>query len=139
VGVTYGKHHVFKGVRTGGSFRHGRTTMETSNDAVVVWIVLRHKSQWENYQLFVYDPANMACVGMWQNTSTHVKTGTDIQAFTLNAFPRRDSKMILRAASWGNGSGMKLAKGQFIVSNPGRGRFRNGSLTRCRTRNPMAT
>ncbi len=122
VGVTYGKHHVFKGIKTAGPFRHGRSTLDTTNNALVVWIESQRKGEnrfGNNYQLFVYDPANTACVGAWQSTSTHVKAGTDVQAFTLNAFPRRDSKIILRVGSWGNGAGMKLAKGQFVISNPG--------------------
>jgi len=124
VGVTYGTHHVFKGLRAPGSFTpHGRTTLNTSNDTVVVWIEAQHKGEnrfgYNNYQLFVYDPENTACVSTWQTTSKHIKAGTDVQAFTLNAYPRRDSKIIVRIGSWGNGGGMKLAKGEFVVSNPG--------------------
>lgn len=122
VGVTYGTHHVFKGIRTPGSFTaHGRTTLNTSNETAVVWIEAQHKGgySWQNYQVFVYDPENTACVSTWQTTSKHIKAGTDVQAFTLNAYPRRDSKIIVRIGSWGNGGGMKLAKGEFVVSNPG--------------------
>jgi hypothetical protein len=122
VGVTYGTHHVFKGIKTVGSFTlHGLTTLNTSNDTAVIWIEAQHKGgySWQNYQVYVYDPDNTACVGTWQTTSKHIKAGADVQAFTLNAFPRRDSKMIVRIGSWGNGGGMKLAKGGFLVPNPG--------------------
>jgi hypothetical protein len=122
-GVTYGKHHVFKGIKTTGVSRHGRATLDSTNDTMVVWIESHRKGSnnqfGNNYQLFVYDMANTACVGTWQSTSSHVKAGTDIQAFTFGAFPRRDSKMILRVGSWGNGGGMKVVKGEFVISNPG--------------------
>src|ERR1700722_9377983 len=123
VGVTYGTHHVFKGIRAPGSFTsHGHASLNSSNDTVVVWIESQRKGEnrfGNNYQLFVYDPANTACVSIYQSLSKQIKAGTGVEAFTLNAYPRRDSKMILRIGSWGNGGGMKLAKGEFVVSNPG--------------------
>jgi hypothetical protein len=120
VSVTYGKHHVFKGVKTTGSRPRGRATLDTTNDTVVVWIKSEHKmSQYPNYQLLVYDSANTACVGAWQRTGNQIKNGVEIMGFALDAFPRRDRKMILRVADWGNGSGMHIAKGEFVVSNPG--------------------
>jgi hypothetical protein len=117
VGVTYGTHHVFKGI-----LGRGRTSLNTSNETAVVWIEAQHKGNgysWQNYQVYVYDPDNTACVATWQSTSKHIKAGADVQAFTLNAYPRRDSKMILRVGSWGNGGGMKIAKGEFVIPNPG--------------------
>lgn len=122
LGVSYGKHHAFKGIKLTGPLRRGRSTLDTTNDTLVVWIESQRKGEnrfGNNYQLFVYDTANTACVGTWQSMSRHVKAGTDIEAFTFNAFPRRDSKMIVRVGSWGNGGGMKLVKGEFVVSNPG--------------------
>src|SRR5215469_301910 len=38
VGVTYGKHHSFKGLKSTGSRQRGRATIDTTNDTVVVWI-----------------------------------------------------------------------------------------------------
>ena len=45
-----------------------------------------------------------------------------IQGFMLDAYPRWDSKMILRAMSWG-GNGQRVAKEQFVVSNPAHASF----------------
>ena len=127
VAVTYGKHHSYKGIKLNqpmnGPFRRGRGMPENTNDTVVVWLEVHHKGGNQNrfgnqYQLFVYDPDNTACVATWQSMNRN-KAGAEIQAFTLNAYPRRSSKMILRIGSWGNGGGMKLAKGQFVVPNPG--------------------
>lgn len=126
VGVEYGKHHVFKGVKTTGSHLHGRTSFDTTNDTLVVWIKSEtphgHDSnqyQWPNYQLMVYDSADTSCVGAGQSSGQQIKNGVYVQGFTLDAFPRREGKMILRVASWGNYGGMRLAKGQFVISNPG--------------------
>jgi hypothetical protein len=119
VGASYGKHHVFKGIKTMGSYRRGRTTLDTTNDTLVVWVEAQHKvNQWGNYQLLVYDTAETACVNSWSQMSSHVKNGVDVQGYVVNAFPRRDSKMILRIMVWGN-NGQRLAKGQFVISNPG--------------------
>ena len=124
VGVDYGKHHVFKGVKTTGAHLHGRTTLDTTNDTLMVWIESErphgHSSNqfWPNYQVMAYDTADTACVASWQSSGQQIKSGVYVQGFTLNAFPRRDGKFILRISSWGN-SGMHMAKGQFVISNPG--------------------
>src|SRR5277367_6376782 len=69
VGVTYGKHHTpptqkkktAAGARRGGQ---GPQTFNTPNDTLVVWMRQEHPAnQWPNYQLFLYDKANTACVG----------------------------------------------------------------------------
>jgi hypothetical protein len=125
VAVSYGKHHVFKGIKTTSSGLHGRLAVDTTNQTLVVWIKSERKSgqwqngQWPNFQLMVYDTANTACVASWQSTGTQIKRGVYVQGYTLNAFPRRDKKMILRVAAWGNMGGMRVAKGQFDISNPG--------------------
>lgn len=120
VGVSYGKHHVFKGVKTTRSHHRGSTTFDTTNDALVVWIKAEHKSsQWFNYQLLVYDRAGTACVGAMQSRSTPVRNGVDIQGFVIDAFPRRDRQIILRVVPWGNGGELEPAKGEFVISNPG--------------------
>ncbi len=119
VGVTYGKHHAFKGLKSTSRTR-GRATLDTTNDTLVVWIEAEYKqNQWPNYQLMVYDPDNTACVAAWQSTGSQVKNGVNIEGFALDAFPRRDSKMILRVSAFGNQGGMQVAKGEFVVANPG--------------------
>src|ERR1700722_15225490 len=118
VGVDYGKHHVFKGVKTTTSHLRGRATLDTTNDTLVIWIEAEKKGmQWPNFQVMVYDTANTACVAAWQSTSQQIKSGVFLEGFSLNAFPRRDRKFMVRIAAWGS-SGMRMAKGQFVISNP---------------------
>jgi hypothetical protein len=126
VGVSYGKHHSFKGLKSTGSRQRGRQTLDTTNDTLVVWIEAQFKqNQWPNYQLFVSDPDNTGCVAAWQRTGNQAGNGVSITGFALDAFPRRDRKMILRVAEWGNQGGTQLAKGEFVVANPGPRSFPN--------------
>jgi hypothetical protein len=122
VGVTYGKHHVAPKIKiAGGSTRSGGgTRIDSTNDTVVVWIEAEHKpNQYPNYQLTVYDKANTACVSTYARTQSQIKNGVDIMGFRLDAFPRRDSKIVLRAMSYGQ-RGQQVSKEQFVVSNPAR-------------------
>jgi len=126
LGVDYGKHHKFpkakiKGLRTGG----GPNSFDTTNDTLVVWILAESKgNQWPNYQLMVYDKAETACVSSWAKNSSQFNKSAYVQGFTLDAYPRWDRKIILRVAAWNNnGGGLKLAKEQFVISNPARGSF----------------
>jgi hypothetical protein len=119
VGVSYGKHHVFKGAKTATGRTRGHAVLDTTNDTLVVWIETEYKpNEWPNYNLLVYDPANTACVGAWQRMGNQIKSGMMIQGFALDAYPRRESKMILRVMAWGM-NGQETAKGQFVISNPG--------------------
>ncbi|HTR42639.1 MAG TPA: hypothetical protein VMH87_13590 [Pseudomonadales bacterium] len=120
LGSSYGKHHSFKGLKSTGSRTRGRLTLDTTNDTLVVWIEAEYKqNQWPNYQLLISDPDNTSCVGAWQSTGNQIKNGVNVEGFTINAFPRRDSKMILRVGAWGNQGGMQIAKDKFVVANPG--------------------
>ena len=121
LGVTYGKHHVAPKIKiAGGRARGGGARIDSTNDTVVVWIEAEHKpNQYPNYELLVYDKADTACVSTWARDQSQVKNGVDIQGFMLDAYPRWDSKMILRVMSWGN-NGQRVSKEQFIVSNPAR-------------------
>jgi hypothetical protein len=120
VGVTYGKHHAFKGIKSASSRQRGRATLDTTNDTLVVWIEAEFKqNQWPNYQLMVYDSDNTACVAAWQSTGSQGGNGVSISGHELDAYPRRDRKMILRVAAWGNQGGRQIAKGEFVVNNPG--------------------
>ena len=124
VGVTYGKHHVAPKIKIGGrSSRSEGAQMDSTNDTLAVWIEAEHKpNQYPNYQLLVYDKANTACVSTYSRTQSQVKNGVEIQGFMFDAYPRRDSKMILRAMSYGQ-RGQQVSKEQFVVSNPARGSF----------------
>ncbi len=122
VGVTYGKHHVAPKIKIpGGRVRSiGGARMDSTNDTVVVWIEAEHKpNQYPNYELMVYDKANTACVSTYARNQSQIKNGVELQGFMLDAFPRWDSKMILRVKSWGN-NGQRVSKEQFFVSNPAR-------------------
>jgi hypothetical protein len=121
LGVTYGKHHVPPKVKiTGGRVRGGGARMDSTNDTAVVWILSEHKAnQYPNYQLMVYDKADTACVSAWARTQSQIKNGMEIQGFALDAYPRWDSKMVLRVMTYGQ-RGQQVSKEQFIVSNPAR-------------------
>jgi hypothetical protein len=124
VGVTYGKHHVAPKITVaGGRARNGGARIDSTNNTVVVWIEAEHKpNQYPNYQLAVYDKANTACASAYARTQSQVKEGVEIQGFMLDAYPRREGKIILRVMSWGN-NGQRTSKEQFVVSNPARGPF----------------
>jgi hypothetical protein len=126
LGVEYGKHHVAPKIKTAnGRARGDNARIDSTNDTLVVWVQSEHKpNQGPNCQLMVYDPANTACVSSWSRMNTQIKNGVDVQGFMLDAFPRRGRKIDLRVAAWNNnGGGMKLSKGQFVISNPARGSF----------------
>ena len=123
VGVTYGKHHVAPKITVAGKTTRGNggARIDSTNNTVVVWIEAETKpNQYPNYQLLVYDKANTACVSTYARTQSQIKNGVNMQGFTLDAYPRWDSKMILRVLSQGSG-GQRIAKEFFVVSNPARG------------------
>jgi hypothetical protein len=121
LGVTYGRHHVAPKMKIAGrSVRRGGTRLDTTNDTLVIWIEAAHKpNRWPNYELLVYDPADTACVSTWARTQSQVNSSVNLQGFMLEAYPRWDRKMILRAMTWGNG-GQRVSQGRFVVSNPAR-------------------
>jgi hypothetical protein len=122
LGVDYGKHHKFPKAATTSRRNGGGGTFDTTNDTLVVWILTDHKpNQWPNYQVVAYDKAETACVTSQSSNSRQVKNGEEIMGVQLNAFPRRDSKIILRIMNYGP-RGEQIAKGQFVVSNPARGK-----------------
>jgi hypothetical protein len=126
VSVTHGRHHVPPKIKiSGGRNRGGGGPIDTTNDSIVVWIESETKkkgpNQWPNSQLFVYDSAETACANSWPRSTSQIKDGVYLQGFLLDAFPRRDSKMLLRVGGWNNvGNGFQVAKGQFVISNPAR-------------------
>ena len=126
VGVEYGKHHKYPAVKTKSGVRRGNggpSSFDTTNDSPVVWILEEYKSnQWPNYQLFVYDSAETACVGNWgRNSLRQVNQTEAISGIQLDAYPRWDRKIVLRVGAWNNaGGGMQEAKGEFVISNPAR-------------------
>jgi hypothetical protein len=125
LGVEYGKHHKFPTVKVKTTERHGGgpTSIDTTNDTLVVWILQEHKlRQYPNYQVMVYDKAATACVGNWGNGNMrHIKNDMEVMGVQLAAFPRREGKIYLHIMNYGP-RGQQVAKGQFVISNPARGK-----------------
>src|SRR5581483_680539 len=114
LGVTYGKHHVAPKSKIAGTRRNG-ARMDTTNDTLVVWILSEHKAnQYGGEQLLVSDEAGTGCVSAWANMNSEVKPGTQLEGFTLNAYPRWDKKIVLRAQTW-NGN-QRLSKDKFVIT-----------------------
>jgi hypothetical protein len=126
IGVEYGKHHKCPAVKTKSGVRRGNggwSSFDTTNDTLVVWILQEYKdNQWPNYQVFVYDSAETACVGNGgRNSMRQVNQTVAISGIQLDAYPRWDGKIVLRVGAWNNtGGGMQEAKGEFVISNPAR-------------------
>lgn len=110
LGVTSGRHHAaphYENLARG-------NWIYTPDGTTVAWIKAEHDpAKWPSYELLVSDKAKTACVSVEKRTSSHVQSGVDIQGFVLNAFPRWDKEMILRARLY-HGA---IADGQFVVSN----------------------
>jgi hypothetical protein len=121
-GVTYGKHHVPPKIKVAGARNRGGGAFDTESNSIVAWIESESKKTELNYQLFIYDSAETACVSAWSRSGAiEIKTGVYLQGFSLDAFPRWDRKIVLRVGAWNNmGGGMQEAKGQFVISNPAR-------------------
>ena len=124
MGATYGRHHVPPKIKIAGrSARVSGARMDSPSNSLVVWIAAEHKpNQYPNFELAVYDKANTACATSSSRTQSQIKNGLDIMGFRLDAYPRRDSKMILRVMNYGQ-RGQQVSKEQFVVSNPTRGSF----------------
>lgn len=121
LGVTYGKRHVSP-VPKGAPKTLRPQRMNTPGDTLVVWMREQRKgNNWPNFELLAYDPANTACVGSWSRTYGNGRNGDNIVGVSFDAFPRRSRKVILRFRQWGN-HGQEMVKGQFVVSNPARGK-----------------
>ena len=126
MGVSYGKHHVAPKIKSSARARSGGGRIDTTNDTLVVWVLSEKKGNrtGPNDQLMVYDPANTACVSSWARDYTQIKNSTTLEGFLLDAYPRRDRKIVLRIAAYNNnGNGYQSAKGQFAIANPTRGPF----------------
>jgi hypothetical protein len=124
--VSYGKHHVAPKIKSSARARSGGGLIDTTNDTLVVWVLSEKKGNraGPNDQLMVYDPANTACVSSWARDYTQIKNGTTLEGFLLDAYPKRDGKIVLRVAAYSNnGLGYQLSKGQFVIANPSRGPF----------------
>ncbi|HEU5396380.1 MAG TPA: hypothetical protein VFV81_04380 [Verrucomicrobiae bacterium] len=121
IGVSYGKHHVPPRIKLAHArARRAGSAIDTTNDTLVIWIETESKSaNWPNYNVMVYDPAETACVAAAQRSGDQVTKGVFVQGYVLDAYPRRDRKMIVRLAAWNNMGRMQEVKGEFVIANPG--------------------
>jgi hypothetical protein len=121
LGVTYGKHHVSP-VPKGAPKSVRPQRMDTAEETLCVWMQEQRKgNNYPNYEVLAYDSANTACVGSWTRTYGNNRGGNNIAGVSFDAFPRRGKKVILRFTEWGR-NGQEVAKGEFVVSNPARGK-----------------
>ena len=139
LGVDYGKHHTVPGGKlppapampatATDSFvrRNDNGTFTTPEDMLVVWLRAKYDdnpNQYRNY-LAIYDKAGAACARAIGRNMSSNEQGDEILTFQFYAFPRRESKLYLRAqrettkggAVIGNGS-QEIADDKFVISNP---------------------
>ncbi len=128
VGVTYGKHHAPPAAKTkpaaGARRGQGPQTFNTANNALVVWIRQEHPAnRWPNYQLYLYDKANTACVGGSGSRNWGGGGSNEIVAAEFDSFPRRKGSFILRVQEYVQNEGQVMNEKHFVIANPARGPF----------------
>lgn len=123
LGVEYGKHHKFPKIKTiGRRFRGGPSSFDTTNDTVVAYILQETKGQQRyGWQAMILDRDETGCVMTWSGIWHSAGANKQIAAVQLDAFPRWDSKFLMRFTSWGP-QGQHISKEQFVISNPARER-----------------
>jgi len=116
--VDYGKKHVpptIKASGTGARPRRGNSII-TTNDTLVLWVEEQYDSkEWHNYQYYVYDKDNKACVQAMNYGGNG--RGNDIIGIRVDAFPRRQSKFYVKVQENSNGNN-EVAEKKFVISNP---------------------
>ncbi len=129
--VDYGRRHSPPNVKepatsrtTGTVGRRGNGSFNTPADTLVLWV--REQSdtsgnQFHNFQYFVYDMADTACVQTYGRNYSGGPQGNGIVAVQLDTFPRRQGKFIVRVQENGNG-GQELSDQKFVIHNPARGK-----------------
>jgi len=116
--VDYGKKHVPPTVKTSGTAARPRrgNTITTTNDTLVLWVQEQYDSkEWHNFQYYVYDRDNKACVQAINYGGGG--RGNDIIGIRVDAFPRRQSKFYLCVQENSNGNN-EVAEKKFTISNP---------------------
>ncbi|HEU5396381.1 MAG TPA: hypothetical protein VFV81_04385 [Verrucomicrobiae bacterium] len=117
--VEYGKKHAPPAVKAAGRAR-GRGSFTTTNDTLVLWVREEWSSkEWRNFQFYAYDKANTACVQTYPRNYGPGKQGNQVVGVAFDAFPRRQSKFIVRVQENGN-MGQEISDQQFVVHNPAR-------------------
>jgi flagellar basal body-associated protein FliL len=124
VAVEYGKKHAPPTVKTPAGTRVRRgNSFTTTNDTLVVWVRQQYDSkQYHYFQYFAYDQAGTACVGASFASGGGNRQGNEVVGIRLDAFPRRESKFILRVQENSN-DGQELSDQKFVIRNPARSSF----------------
>src|SRR5581483_2432933 len=122
--VDYGKHHAPPNVKITTTTTNRPTArranggpFNTTNDTLVLWVRQEFtggQNSYHSFQYYIYDSANLACV---QASGGYANRNNEIVPITVNAFPRRDSKFIVRVEEQSN-SGQELGDKQFVIRNP---------------------
>ncbi len=130
--VQYGKHHAPPNVKvpaiTGARApTRGRGSYTTTNDTLVLWVRQEYDAsgnQFHNFQYYVYDEAETACVlpSYGRNYAGNNQGSNEVVAVQLDAFPRRQGKLHVRVQEQGNG-GQEMSEQKFVISNPVRNSF----------------
>jgi hypothetical protein len=131
--VDYGKRHVPPVVKatattTGKTpaarpVRRGGGTFTTPTDTLVLWVRQEYDSQqYHNFQYYISDKANTACVETYGRNYGNNRQGNEVVAVQIDSFPRRQGKFIVRVQENGNG-GQEMSDKKFVISNPARGSF----------------
>ena len=89
----------------------------TPDCPTMAWIKVEHDhgGNWTgSLELLVSDKARTACVDVEKSTSSHVRSGEDVQGFILRAFPRWDNEFLARVKLYRGA----VSKEEFVISNP---------------------
>jgi stress response protein SCP2 len=140
VKVEYGKHHAAPTAKAAAkpaakpaaatpARRGGTSSFTTPTDTLVLWVrqeydanVNLNGNQYHNFQYYVYDAAETACVQTYGvNYTGNNRGGSEVVAVRLDAFPHRTGKLHVRVQEQGNG-GQELSEQKFVVSNPAGGK-----------------
>jgi len=130
--VQYGKHHApptakaaAKPAAGAPARRVGASSFTTPTDTLVLWVRQQYDAsgnQYHNFQYYVYDAAETACVQTYgRNYAGNNRGGNEVVAVQFDAFPRRQGKLHVRVQEQGNG-GQEMAEQKFVVSNPAAGK-----------------
>lgn len=124
LGADYGRQHKSPEINVAGGVLRSHS-IDTSNNTLVVWIHLKFPSKaWRNFQYYVYDKANTACVANSIENNSNTRSQNQIVGVQFDAFPRRQSSFYLRVQENSN-DGQEMADQKFVVSNPAQGPFMN--------------
>ena len=105
--------------------RGGASSFTTPTDTLVICVRQQYdasNNQYHNFQYYVYDAAETACVQTYGvNYTGNSRGGNEVVGVRLDAFPRRQGKLHVRVQEQGNG-GQELSEQKFVVSNPSGGK-----------------